>query len=484
MPGFLGASSLMRDDHNPPWCAPYVQDAPLPGIDPLIQNCFPTSGLVHHTMWYLVQTGYTSPLHHLLALLPALANEMALRGWHGAGRGKQIAIQSILVGPSGAAKSTAIREVQRLVNEATQAYYRTSYNEELHDRWIQAEGSMAGILETLHSYYVDTWDTPVAGNIQLQTTPAVLYHEEFSSLLQKRDGSLEKLLELFDPVPKVERNLKEYRRMRAAGQRPPSIVRAPAVSGVFATTPATLQVTMTSAQLDGGLGPRLLWGYAVGDKHRLTLDVPDRSQQRAEAVRYWIQVLKYHDGQHVLHAAEPKVLPLDWEVKRSLQQSLERAREALGTDDRMASMRIRALNTTQLISQIYAWSKGYKAVHIDDLIRAQNLMEISLESFETSVNLVEASESWAQQEVLRKAIEGSGGMTRSQCYKLLRCGKGDLESIIDALRDRGVVDIEIVASPKGSGGRPQTRYVPMRAKKNEPAGAQVIPFRNPSSAAE
>ena len=457
---------------------PYREDEPIPGVDETLSNCFPTSGLIHRTMHYLVQTGYTSPFHHLAALLPFVANTMALRGWTGVGRGEQIAIQTCLIGPSGAAKSTAIREVMRLDAEVTRAYFGPSYNPDKHDRWVPCEGTMPGILETLHDMRLESWDTPVS-SYRLDTTPAILYSEELPVGLLNKQESLKVLLELFDPVPKVDRRLAKYRQMKKAGQEAPSIVWRPAISAVFATTPASVEAAFEGHHLDGGFAQRIVWAYARGDLERLAVDTPDRTDARRGVVGYWVEALRWHDAMALRGGAAERLLPLTPAVKASLGHTLEQIREAYSDgDDRMVAMKVRSLNFAQLVAQVFAWSRGSYEVHPDDLERSVNFIAMSHESFANVTNFVDRESSWSRQRALLEAIEKSGktGLTKSECYKVLRCSKGDLDSTLDALKDRHAVDTVKIATS----GRPVERFVSKKVQTTETKGV-VLPFVRPDA---
>jgi ABC-type dipeptide/oligopeptide/nickel transport system ATPase component len=450
--------------------APYEEDEPIPGIDEYVQNCFPASGLIHRTMHHLVQTGYTSPFHHLAALLPAVANTMALRGWGGVGRGRQVAIQTVLVGPSGSAKSTAIREVMRLTNEVTRAYYGPQFNEKLHDRWIPFEGTVPGLLETLHDMYVEEWNTPLA-SYQLNTTPAILYSEELPVSMLIKQEALKVMLELFDPVPKVDRRLKEYRRMEKAGQKAPSCVTAPAVSAVFATTPSTLEAAFQSNHIDGGLAMRVIWAYARGDIGRLTIDTPDHTDSRREVVRYWVKALEWHDAMAVSGKSGDRMLPLTPTVKELLAFIQTQAKDAHAKhDDRTVALKVRGLNQAQMVAQVFAWSRGDTAVHPDDLERAMNFIAMAHESFDEIAGLIEVDDNWRLQQKLLKAIESSGGLSRSECYRVLQCSRFELEQVLEALKERQLIDL----LKRATGGRPVEKYVPKRAAAGETG--VVLPF--------
>lgn len=453
---------------------PYVEEAPIPGVDEYVSNCFPTSGLIHRTMHYLVQTGYTAPFHHLVALLPAVANLMAQRGWTGVGRNRQIAIQTLIVGPSGAAKSTAIREVQRIMRETMERYHGSSYSETKHNRWVPCEGSMAGLLESLHDLHAPTWETPFS-SYDLGTTPAILYAEELPISFLNKAENLKLMNELFDPVPAVERRLVKYRAMQKNGENAPASIIAPAVSAVFATTPATLKASFNGQHLDGGFSQRLLWAYSRGDIGRLSIDTPDHTQQRLEVVGYWAQALRWHDSENLRVAQREKLLPLHDEVKKLLELSVKQIKNAHArNDDRDVAVRLRNLNRVQCIAQVFAWSRGSYVVHADDLDQAMNLTQLCHDSFTTVADLIEAKDDWVQQKLLLDAIETSGGLSKSECYKVLRCSKPEMEHILDALRDRNVVDLVKVPS---SGGRPTFRFIPKRAPV-EPSsdGAVVLQF--------
>jgi len=399
---------------------------------------------------------------------------MALRGWAGVGRGRQVAIATVLVGPSGSAKSTAIREVMRLDQEVQSLYFGNSYKEWLHDRWLPCEGTMPGVLETLSDMHLETFDAPLY-QYALGTTPAILYSEELPVSFLTKPESLKLMLELLDPLPKVDRRLAKYRAMTQQGQKAPACVVRPAISTVFATTPAALTEALRGHHIDGGLAMRVIWAFARGDIKRLTIDAPDRSDQRQEVARYWVEALKWHDAMAFRGESGERLLPLTPQVKVLLELIRAQAEDAHDRlDDRTVAVKVRGLNHAQYIAQIFAWSRGDDEVHPDDLDRAMNFVQMAHESFNEIAGLV-GNPDWLRQERLRRAIEQSKGLSKKECYRLLNCSKRELDEALEALKERGIIDHVKVAT----GGRPSDRYLPKRAASDE--RGVVLPFKKPDS---
>lgn len=454
----------MTDELTPP----YVRGEPLPNVDAETQACFPTQGIIHRAMHHLAETSYTSSIHHLAAVIPAVANLMAQRGWHTATRQSQTAVQTLIVGPSGSGKSAALREVMRLVAEVDELYWGSAYDRMKHNRWLEAEGTMAGLVEGLHDMHLENLDTVPPSPLvswPVNGTPVVLYHEEFSSVLSKRDAMLETILQLFDPKPRFERNLAMYRAMARRGEQPPSFVERPAVSAVFCTTLSALQGVFKQQHIDGGLSQRFSWAYGEGDRERIRLDAPDRPSERTEVARDWVAALRYwdrwyyqaggpHRAQRVIHTAP--------EVKAYLNTALKQIKLAhKNRDFPTVSQRIRAVNSAHALSQIYAWSRGTTLVHMDDMRQAVAFYERSIQSFNYLRDYLDTSSLYSQAKLLEEVIRARGrkGMPRSEMYKVLRCSKPELDMVLDSLKDQEAVT-RVTISPKAAKrGRPVERWM-------------------------
>jgi len=463
----------MPDDENTAAPQTYgeVEGGPIPGVPDEIQACFPETGMIHAAMWWLVQTGYTDSLHHLMATLPVLAYEMSIRGWEGVGRGRQIALQTLLIGPSGSAKSTALRKVRELHDDVTKQYYGPSWDTRKHDRWMPCEGTTAGVLEMLAGAHVEEWETPNATYQHMDATPAIIYNEEFSSVLGMSGGIYDFLLQLFDASTKVDRALVRYLKEKRDGGKPPATVRKPAISAIYCTTPEALRSIVTrlpDGYLERGLASRMLWAYGKGDSDRLRLDTPGLSSQLREVVALWSRALAWNDAQFMLGSLRHddvalRVLPISPKVKQLLENYVAETKTAIDSASSRAGTLVRGLNQAQLVAQIYAWSNGQYEVDENLMQRALRLVQLCQASLEHMQDVATASEAWLAQEKLLEAIrQAPKGLTKAQCYAIARCPKAELDAMLEGLRDRSAIDLKIEKPP--GGGRATQRWVAIGGK--------------------
>jgi hypothetical protein len=289
----------------------------------------------------------------------------------------------------------------------------------------------------------------------------ILWLEEVSSLLErKREHAIASiLLELFDKVPKVERQLARYREMRRKGQAPPSIVRAPAVSGVFAGTPVSLRDKLDNSSFEGGLVSRSLWVTGDPDPKRWFLLDRDRSVARQIVIDRWIHYGHHHHGLEV-GGCPGKVLALPEKVKRICLQELfpsfERALRGDG-DQRLRAVRGRALEHAETIAGLYAWSRGSTAVSEADMHAAVALLRWSMRTV-SQLSLDAGDEDWRTAQKTLEFIRegGKAGIRRSALYRRLQCGKQAMDQAIALLLDQDAI---VERRTKANGpGRPGLVY--------------------------
>jgi hypothetical protein len=470
-----------------PWIPPAeYQYGPIPGVPSDIAACMPDRGMVHEYVWWATQCTYASPIYHIGAILPVLTWQLASRGWSFGERGKQIALQSFLIGESSSGKSTCLRMAKQfhedLLSVTSHPYWdrpplppdtdaRTRQiqeeNAERTNPWILAAGTAPGLLEQLFDRF----------NPHTNTTPAILYNEEVAHLLErKKDYAISSvLLELFDALPKVERHLSRYREMAKKGQQPPSVVRAPAVSGLFAGTPISLKDKLDASAFEGGLVSRSLWISGQPDLDRWFLTDRKRVAARQFVLGRWIDYGHHHLGLEV-GANVSRIIDLPMPVKRIGAELLfpAFAQSMRDSDSRLSAVRGRALEHAELIAGVFAWSKGQSAVLEADMRAAAHLLRWSIRSVERIAHKSILGTSWDQIETVLGIIRSAGdaGIRKSALYPEVRLPKKDLDQAIETLLDQGIV-VEVIQRHDGP-GRPAKVYRLASSRKIQ--GEKVIDF--------
>lgn len=424
----------------------------IPGIPAETMAMIPPHGQVHEYVWWASQVTYANPIWHLASILPALAYDFAMLGFDFPGRRRQIALQSFLIGRSTAAKSTCLRLAKSFHEDFLLATRPRGWDLDSNTPWLQAEGTVPGLLEALS----DKWDQ------EQELTPAILYNEEVENLLTTKDPQvIRTLMQLFDSMPKVERQLAKYRAQAKEGGAPPSCVRRPAVGGVFASTISAMQDTMKARHFEGGLVSRALWFVAEPDltRYRDIVDF-DRRAQREVVQWRWAQ---YGPHLYGLRARGDgwNVKPFSKEVKAIFDERISKRFLQAWADEEeaIAAQLMRAGMLAQTISCIYALSCGRLEVLPEDAEAAVNLVQFSIDSVSTLAGLTADEAHWRARnkvlEVVRRQPVAVGA-NRALLYKTLKVNKGELDQIMASMVDEGVlIECQIKS---GGRGRPSLNY--------------------------
>lgn len=394
-----------------------------------VKECMPTEGVIYDYVCWASQETYADPLYHLACILPVAAYQTATRGWGGpwevTGRGKQCAIQSFIIGGPASAKSTCMRKARDFHIEVMQRERNQLWRDE-ENPWLQAEGTVPGLLEAIHDLYDE----------ELDVSPAIFNHEEVSSLLEKGGVVVDTLMQLFDTVPRVERHLREYRRMRQEGQRPASEVICPAVSGIFCGTMNSAGATLTARHFEGGLVSRSLWFTGEADLERYFETGPDDEGRRALVTR-WTHLGPSLSG-HRLGGGASMVQEAQG-CKPILQPMFEKFVEAAkdGNDARAAQLQ-RGLLQARVVAALYALSCSRVLVTPEDVRRAVKLVELSQAAAEVLAGVTADDMIWRfyQKAVdsIRKA--GEEGIPRWKLNKnRLKVNAGTMGQVVDLLKE-------------------------------------------------
>lgn len=429
---------------------------PIDGVPADVMECMPPNGMIHSYIWWAQQTTFANPIYHLGAILPVLAWDLAMRGYSVARRGAQPALQSFLIGGPGSGKSSALRLAQAFHEDFLTICGETLIGEpwsrERHTPWLQAEGSVPGLLEALHDLFKP----------ELGTTPALLYHEEVDALLTKKtDDVRQTLMQLFDSLPKVERALRQYRAMKLRTGTAPNIVLRPAIGGVFCATNEAMNRTLDASYFEGGLISRCLWLRGKPDIRKHSSTAP-REVLRSWVLDGWVQYAHHHTGVTLGRnaAGEQSLFSIDPKVKdcfADLDAQFFKALEA--DDDRMQASWGRAIEHGQLIACLYAWSRGQLRVTPEDARAAVKLVDWSIRTTQGLSTTQGATDlGWQLAERALQVIQAGGpqGVPKAALYKELRVDKATLDRALATLEDGDSVRLFKTASQ--GRGRPTQLY--------------------------
>lgn len=402
-----------------------------------VKACLPASGVIRDYVCWAVQETYAAPIYHLGAILPIAAYECCTLGWGGPWtlpvRGRQAALQSFLIGAPASAKSTCLRMAQQFHLDLLMRS-RGSLWSESDDPWLMAEGSVPGLLEAVH----DCWDE------DLGVSPAIFFHEEVSSLLNKGGDVIDILMQLFDHCRSVERHLQKYRTMKKAGEKPPSKVMFPAIGGIFCGTTSSAGRTMTASHFEGGLVSRSLWFTGKPDTERYFSTKPD-PQGRQTLIERWTHHGRRLTGLRLGEDASATVSELDGDCQEILQPMFDAFRTADAAGDEVrASVLQRGMGLSRTIAAIYALSRGSRQIRPSDVKAAMKLVEVSQETVEhlQSVTVENKIFRLSQKALERIKRAGKRGITRTTLNRRhLQIDAGTLDQVVALLEESGEVHI-------------------------------------------
>lgn len=458
---------------------PISKAAPKPAekdrVGPEVRAMLPEGGILVDYVEWASEQSFTPPILHLGSILPVWAYELTtgLAGsptpWELPWRGTQGAVQTFCIAPPAVGKSTGLRAAQAFHEELRERYLAGVVDPiNRSPAWIQAEGSVQGLLEAVHDMYDD----------EREVSPAIFFHEEMSSLLDKGTQVIDALMQLFDPIPRVERHLREYRKMRQGGVAPPSSILRPAVSGVFCSTPSGLQRTLTAAHFEGGLVSRAL--FFAGEAPTVEEDDYDAflfgeiqtTRDREGVLRRWTHLATHLTGLRARGGA--RMAPWQPKCKEILRPLIEKWHQASSTKEVVQAAELkRGINKIQTLASMYALSRGSHEVAPGDVLAASRVVEHSQSVVEHLGQSTAEDPVYRISERARAAVFAAGpeGISRYVLNrKHLRISSQMFDQVLDLLKESG----EFYIGKLPTQGRPATRIVARVFLDEE---SNVISFR-------
>ena len=421
----------------------YDPDATLPET---IRNCAPEAGPVHAYLWWVTPTTHAPAQYHLGAILPALAFEAARRGIRIGNATKLPRLWVGLVGGSGHGKSTAHERAYEFVRD----WYGT-IKPEKPSPWpyFHLDGSMPGILAASATHFDD----------HINASLGIYEIDEFSKLLAGQDSVAETMCKIFDGRD-VQRHLRQYQEAKRQGEKVHDMLRRPAFSGCFASTPSALERVTQSYHLEGGLYSRILWFRGMLKSEDLLPRERPRDRARVQALDLWIDWARWLDTQQLL-APERNYVEVPDDVRDFIDRRLfEPTRKELAhEDDRMNPTRLRALSFAEQIAGLFALSCGSWQANEEDAQAAINLVSACVNTMWELNRVVAVNDKSRLRAKLYQAIRDAGeaGLRRSDLYHVgSQCTRAELDEALSTLIDSEEVVCVIHQRERG---RPATRYV-------------------------
>jgi len=273
-------------------------------------------------------------------------------------------------------------------------------------------------------------------------TPGLLAAHEFGAVLKRKRENIFELLN----------GLIDGRNATREHYGKPIKVTNPRLSGLFATTPPSIEAYINDIMADGGFLSRFTWVVHSRTEHPpwAPLD-PNAPALKQVAVRVWRQLLAAADG-HTERIMRP-----DGEAEVYFQShwaSLDPHQADYGIRKRLW-LRVR------LLAALYALLGYHDRITLDDAHRAASwvarlnveLGEVTkLRVLEDPMRLVNRAE-----EIIRQA--GKKGVTQTELSRSFQVLSATRDLVLGTLLDNGAVLVESDAATDGKRGRKPTRYV-------------------------
>ena len=316
----------------------------------------PDSPLEAYMRWATEAHG-APPIYHLACVLAVLAHELARRGFKL--RSHPLGLWFALIGESAIGKSSAISMAEQFIRDA----WKMAGLDLDPDPWLEAEGSIAGLLAALQERY-----DPSRG-----TTTAILFQHEAASLFATREPISEMLCRLADGQS-YQRNLRELQKKRDR----PDKIEAPVLSALVATTESALAPHFTEAQRSGGIYSRLAWLKPPFSPGRLRLEGVDTRKAdglRVLALESWVgwfvQMQLAFEGELLIETSPEAHALLEREL-------FEPVRATLRESDDNNGVKLRTIDRTRVVAAVLASQRLVRVVEPEDMRRAVRLGQILL----------------------------------------------------------------------------------------------------------
>jgi hypothetical protein len=306
--------------------------------------------------------------------------------------------------------------------------------------WIQAEGSIAGLLTAVSEHF-----DKVRG-----TTTCLLYHNEFASLLASREPVSEMLCQIVDGA-NYQRNLRELQRKTSKNGHDRIV--SPVVSGLFCTTEEQLAEHFKLAHRTGGLFSRIVWVRGEIEQDNLRLpSVHPRGALPAtywfvqDAWKAWLVVLEFAGGEQ---GRAIKFTPEALELFKTAVFDPLAAK--WNSNDIWKAARLRFVDKIRVLACVLAASRGSLLVCHEDIQRAICLGDVLLAhatGMTTSLGGDAVTRLAARIERVARS-RGDEGATRSELHQALRPNKRDLDAALETLLDQE----HVIEDRKGIDGR-------------------------------
>lgn len=306
------------------------------------------------------------------------------------------------------------------------------------DPWIEPDGSVQGISHAIKEQFDE----------DRNTTSAIFYHQEASSLFAARDSVTELFCKLVDG-----RTLQsQFRYQQKAKKQDPNANKIvnPRVSGILATSEAQLAPHFKEQHRLGGIFTRLLWIrpqfeqrdiWFAQDHTGADLSIAKMRTSLVTTTVGWMALLeqmKSEEGSKFVFSAEAHA-----ELGRLVFDPFKAAYENAYCDDNMHGVRMRLLEKARAFAALGAAMRCSPEINTEDVVFASKLVKLFL-SHTNAMAAIGAGETYRLAIRIEEIIRASGdrGSMRRELYNKIRVDKKLMDAALDTLTDAGSIFLD------------------------------------------
>ncbi len=373
-----------------------------------LSDAFPVDSPLGAYLDWACRASAAPAIYHLASILTVACHELARRGFDT--RNSKLSLLFALVGDSSTGKSHAMTLAQQFVRKLWDDGLAPSK-----DPWIEPAGQTRQLFETLRGFYDD----------DRGTTVCILVSEEFSSYFRGRESGVEFLCRIADG--------RDMQQQAAKGTK---TLKAPTISGLFASTESSLASAFTADSFFSGVFSRICWIHA---EPRIDVDVlinevdiyDERYTKAQETWQQWFAGLGLHEKLRV-------------ELPREVGTMIEKAAKerpwlASEAGNPVNAVRTRLLYKMPVFSAIYALLSGRITINATDVTQALKLGTILLEHAHRMRAITDSDIVRTIDRASRLIDKTDKGITRRDLYTSLRVDRKTVDIVIETLLDKETI---------------------------------------------
>jgi len=442
----------------------------------LYKDFYVPDSLFHAYLWWATEVAYSSPLHHIGAILPGVCHEATRRGYTLESSLEPLRVWTCLLGGSGTGKSFSLKMGRKFFTE----YHQQMRGAAFRNPFMPLGGSIQGVKHALATDHHDA---------AINKIVAILQTDELTTFLPRSKGSVtEDLCRMFDGE-EIRSPTRTEQRAAQQGLLAHQSLENYTVQGLFATTFAALDEAASETYFTGGLFPRILWIRGHVKAEDVVFTPTDwQDVRRSTALDQWFTWAQWVDGYETLGGA--RVIRTTPEALVVFNEFVERYRAKTVDEDggRFAPMYVRGLQDhVWKVAGAFAFAspeaydvKGLTGVYIgpDDMRAAVHLVEACFQTFDKLATQVAVEGAARIEDQLLTAITAAGaqGVAHNSLLQSFPATRKLAQQALLTLLGAEEIDVyrpRATGGQKNPQGRPITYYFIPLHKDTAPGTIQA-----------